>query len=75
MVLFYFFNFKSLVNAKASRAGHLEVLKYLIEIGADIGAKTSNGATPLWWAKRSLPRGHSVISYLTDIGAPEEGDL
>jgi prolyl 4-hydroxylase len=60
---------------EASRMGHLEVLKFLIESGADLGAKTSNGATALWWAKHSLPAGHSVISYLLDIGAPEEGDL
>lgn len=60
---------------EASRNGHLDALKFLVESGADLGAKTNNGATPLWWAKRSLPQGHSVISYLIDIGAPEDGDL
>ena len=60
---------------EASRSGHLEALRFLIENGADLGAKTNNGATPLWWARRSLPHGHSVIMFLQDIGAPEEGDL
>jgi len=60
---------------EASRMGHLDALKFLVDNGADLGAKTNNGATPLWWAKRSLPVGHSMISYLIDIGAPEEGDL
>lgn len=57
---------------EAARGGHLDVLKYLIEKGADVTAKTSEGGTPLWWAKRSLHEGHQVILYLESIGAPEE---
>lgn len=43
-------------------------------MGADIAAKTSNGGTVLWWAKRKLEPGHDVILYLEEIGAPEEGE-
>ena len=60
---------------EAVRNGHLDIVRMLIDSGADIGALTSNGASALWWAKRSLPRGHSVIAYLEGIGAPEEGEL
>lgn len=60
---------------EASRSGHLEALRFIIECGADLGATTSNGATALWWAKRSLPQGHSVISYLQEIDAPELGSM
>ncbi len=58
---------------EASRAGKLEVLKYLIEKGADKGSLTNSGGSPLWWAKRSLNRGHKLIQYLEEIGAPEVG--
>ena len=59
---------------EAARSGHLDTLKYLIDMGADIGAKTNNGGTPLWWARRTLEEDQSgVISFLQGIGAPEEG--
>lgn len=60
---------------EAVRAGHTNVVKYLVENGADIGALTKNGGSPLWWAKRALPRGHRVIKFLEEMGAPEEGEL
>ena len=59
---------------EAARGGHLATLQYLIQVGADIGAMTKYGGTPLWWAKRSLPAGHGVISFLEDIGAPEKAE-
>lgn len=58
---------------EAVRAGHTKMVKLLISHGADMGAKTENGGSPLWWAKRSLPRGHPTINYLESIGAPEDG--
>lgn len=58
---------------EAARGGHLETLKYLVDMGADISAKTNNGGTPLWWARRLLDEDHGVIRYLESIGAPEEG--
>ena len=59
---------------EAARGGHLDVLKYLIDMGADIGSKTSNGGTPLWWARKVLDEDHEVVQYLLGIGAPDEGD-
>lgn len=56
---------------EAVRGGHLETVKYLVEHGADIGAKTNNNGTPLWWARRSLDENHEVVRYLREIGAPE----
>jgi ankyrin repeat protein len=58
---------------EAVRSGHTKMVKFLINSGADMGAKTGNGGSPLWWAKRTLPRGHPTISYLESIGAPEDG--
>jgi ankyrin repeat protein len=58
---------------EAVRAGHTKMVKLLITNGADMGAKTENGGSPLWWAKRTLPRGHPTINYLESIGAPEDG--
>lgn len=59
---------------EAVRAGHTKMVKFLINMGADMGAKTRNGGSPLWWAKRTLPKGHPTIHYLEQIGAPEDGD-
>ena len=56
---------------EAARGGYVEVLKLLVDSGADIGAQTNNGGTPLWWARRELEEDHDVIAYLVDIGAPE----
>jgi len=55
---------------EAARAGKLDALKFLVDMGADIGARSNNGGTPLWWAKRSLSADHPVIAYLIGIGAP-----
>jgi ankyrin repeat protein len=57
------------------RSGHTDVLKLLVERGADIASLTSSGGSPLWWAKRTLEPGHTVIRFLEDLGAPEIGEL
>ncbi len=56
---------------EAVRAGHADVVRYLVEHGADIGATTNNGGNLLWWARRTLDEDHEVIRYLVSIGAPE----
>ena len=60
---------------EAARAGHQDAVKLLIDFGARIGAQTNRGESPLWWAKRSLPDGHTLIPYLIQLGAPETGGL
>eukprot|EP01041_Mallomonas_annulata_P003564 gene3564-7089_t len=59
---------------EAVRAGHLEVVQLLVDKGASLHEKTLHGGTPLWWARRSLEQGHSLIAFLEEIGAPEEGE-
>eukprot|EP00597_Dinobryon_sp_UTEXLB2267_P003932 CAMPEP_0170074378 /NCGR_PEP_ID=MMETSP0019_2-20121128/11679_1 /TAXON_ID=98059 /ORGANISM="Dinobryon sp., Strain UTEXLB2267" /LENGTH=372 /DNA_ID=CAMNT_0010284615 /DNA_START=359 /DNA_END=1477 /DNA_ORIENTATION=+ len=56
---------------EAVRAGHLEVVKYLVEMGADIGKKTIDEETPLALARRFLSEDDAVVEYLVSIGAPE----
>jgi Ankyrin repeats (many copies) len=59
---------------EGARSGHLEVVKYLVENGADVNAKTTKGGgTPLWWAKQNLEDEDPVISFLESIGALEIG--
>ena len=59
---------------EAARAGQLDALKYLVQMGADLTAKTNSGGTALWWAKKNLPSDHEVVQYLTSINAPDEGE-
>jgi prolyl 4-hydroxylase len=60
---------------EAARSGHTGMVKFLVDHGADIGSLTNHGESALWWAKRTLSPGHSTISYLEGIGAPEAGEL
>jgi len=56
---------------EAARGGHLEAVKYLVVMGADIGAKTIKGETPLKVALYYLDDDDPVVEYLEGIGAPE----
>mmetsp|Transcript_28509 Transcript_28509/g.39256 ORF Transcript_28509/g.39256 Transcript_28509/m.39256 type:complete len:462 (+) Transcript_28509:45-1430(+) len=56
---------------EAVRGGYLEVVKYLIELGADMGGMTSNDQTPLSVGIEFLPPNHAILEYLQSIGAPE----
>ena len=57
---------------EAASAGHLEVLKYLVDKGSDVGAMTKEGGSVLWWAKKMLDKSDPVIAYLEEIGAPDK---
>lgn len=59
---------------EAVRAGHTDIVKLLVQNGAELHHKTYNGGTPLWWARRELHEDHSMIAFLEEIGAPEEGN-
>eukprot|EP01036_Dinobryon_divergens_P030284 gene30284-39505_t len=56
---------------EAIRGGYLQVVKYLIEMGADVGSKTGIKDTPLMVARTYLPTKHAIIEYLLSVGAPE----
>jgi prolyl 4-hydroxylase len=75
---------KSLVDAldengwtalhEGARGGHLEVVKYLIESGANVNATTGDtGGTVLWWAKQVLDEDHPVIQLLQTMNAADAG--
>ncbi len=57
---------------EAIRAGQTDCVKYLVEMGSDVGSKVKDGGTALWLARRELPNGHEITEYLESIGAPEE---
>ena len=38
----------------AANAGHLDVVKHLVDSGASTKAETSNGRTPLWSVRENL---------------------
>ena len=61
---------------EGARAGHIDVVKYLIENGADYNDKTGDGitgGTALYLAKKQLKPEHPVISYLESLGALDIG--
>ena len=59
---------------EGARSGQLEIVKYLVENGADVNEKTGGaGGTALWWAKKGLGDDHPLIAYLESLGALEIG--
>ena len=59
---------------EGARGGHLDVVKFLVENGVDVNAKThETGGTALWWAKQNLDNEHPVITFLESMGALEIG--
>lgn len=55
---------------EAVRGGHIDVVKYLVQQGADIGHKVKNGGSTLWLAKENFKSDHEMVRYLLSIGAP-----
>ena len=50
----------------------MDVVKLLVDNGADFNAKTAGGGgTVLWWAKQTHGEEHPVISFLEELGALE----
>ena len=60
---------------EAVRAGDLEMVQYLVQLGADVGAKVDNGGSALWIAKHFLDYDDPIVNYLIDIGAPDSEDV
>ncbi|ORX65883.1 ankyrin, partial [Anaeromyces robustus] len=47
--------------------GNEDLVKYLIEHGADINKENEDGKTPLFWACES--GNEDLVKYLIDLGA------
>ena len=60
---------------EAARAGRTEVIKYLIEEGANVNVRTNfgRGASPLWWAEERNGYNHESASVLRKAGAKRIG--
>ncbi|EAY02981.1 histone-lysine N-methyltransferase, H3 lysine-9 specific, putative [Trichomonas vaginalis G3] len=54
----------------ASENGYLEVVKYLISVGADKDAKNKFGWTPLMYASENSYL--EVVKYLISVGADKD---
>ena len=50
----------------ASQEGHGEIVRILVEHGADVAAQEKDGSTPLHWASQ---RGHVEVARILENGA------
>lgn len=60
---------------EGARGGHLDVVKYLVQNGADVNAKTAgkHGGTALYYARKEFEDDHPIIDFLESLGAIEDG--
>lgn len=58
---------------EGTRAGNLDVVKYLVENGSNVNETTKDGYTALFYARRNLKASHPLIGYLESLGALDEG--
>lgn len=57
----------------AGRDGNLQVVKFLVERGADVNARTIDGRTALRLSKEKHGADHPIVRFLEDIGAKDLG--
>lgn len=62
---------------EAARAGHADVIDYLVKNGAAVNERTNDGrgATALWWAENLFDDDHPVILALRQHGAVNHGPV
>lgn len=59
---------------EGARGGHTEIVRYLVENGADINAKTGQaGGTALYYAKQKYEADHPIVALLESLGGVEIG--
>jgi len=58
---------------EAARSGHIDVIQWLLQRGANINQRThkGNGGSPLWWAKKFRGSKHKIVAYMEEHGALE----
>lgn len=58
---------------EASRAGNIDAIKLLVDLGANPNERTNfgSGGSPLYWAKKVNGENHESVHYLSSIGALE----
>lgn len=59
---------------EAVQTGEVEMVKFLVQKGAELNSKIVSGGTPLWWSRRAFGSNHAVTTYLESVGALDEGD-
>lgn len=55
---------------EAIRGAHTEIVKFLVEQGAQLNHKVHRGGSTLWLAKEHLPNNHEIVRFLMSSGAP-----
>jgi len=58
---------------EASRRGHFELIKLLVENGAQVNATTKSGESALYMIKKHKSKESSIIEFLESVGAAEIG--
>jgi prolyl 4-hydroxylase len=60
---------------EAARGGHLDIIEFLLENGADLNARTHKGmgVSPLKIAREALGNDHVAVKFLEELGAKEFG--
>jgi len=56
---------------EAARAGHIEIVEFLLKHRVDYNSRTNNGkgGTALWWANQMHGKNHPVTKKLKEVGA------
>lgn len=56
---------------EAARAGHVDVIKYLLQEGAQVNERANHeeGGSPLWWAERKGKQNAKAVALLKEYGA------
>jgi len=60
---------------EGARAGHANVVEFLVQNGVDVNKRTNKGigGTALYWAKRNNGDDHGVVKLLESLGAIDIG--
>lgn len=58
---------------EVSRYGHLHIARFLVDRGVDVNALSSEGGTPLYYAKMFWGKESDIVSFLQSVGAVVSG--